>query len=357
MIKNENYKISVIMPAYRVEKYLEQCINSVINQTYSNIEIIIVDDGGTDGCPAIIDSYARRDSRIIAIHKKNEGYGAAVNAGLAVAKGDFISIVETDDWVEPDMLESLIDAYEKIPNCIVKGSFNRIRDEAYHNSQSFNHLVNFDGELAEVRPDESLELFLMESSIWSAIYEKKFLVQNSIAFQETPGASYQDMAFKFICYASVEKITLLNKPIYNYRVMSVGSSSASSGKALISFENYNFIRNFLIRKGIFEKFYQFLFFHVMFDVVFHVGRLKGGDLDIYRNELRKFIPKLLSGRDNLFILKQSFTSDTNDYFHRHVLPLYNLMTGEGSIFIKIHLNSFKKLLLKIMRFFRGKILS
>jgi hypothetical protein len=195
----------------------------------------------------------------------------------------------------------------------------------------------------------------MESSIWSAIYSKKFLDQNSIKFQETPGASYQDMAFKFICYVCTEKITLLSKPVYNYRVMSVGSSSASSDKALISFENYNFIRDILIRKGVFERFHQFLFFHVMFDIVFHVGRLKGDGLVIYRTELNKFISSLLSGCDRSFILNQSFSSDTNDYFYRHVLPLYKVMVGEGLVFYIPCLNSLKRFLLKIFRFFRNKI--
>ena len=111
------------MPTYRVEPYFEQALLSVVDQTLRDIEIIPVDDGSPDNCGAIMDAYATKDPRIKPIHQPNGGYGKAINAGLYAATGEYIAIVETDDWIEPDMLETLYSAAKKGDHPIVKGSF------------------------------------------------------------------------------------------------------------------------------------------------------------------------------------------------------------------------------------------
>lgn len=100
-------KISVIVPVYKVEPYLERCIQSICRQSYSNLEIILVDDGSPDKCPEICDQLAKQDSRIVVIHKANGGLSSARNAGLTVATGDYIGFIDSDDWIEPDMYECL----------------------------------------------------------------------------------------------------------------------------------------------------------------------------------------------------------------------------------------------------------
>lgn len=104
-----NDLISVIVPIYRVEKYLEQCIKSICNQTYRNLEIILVDDGSDDGCPSICDDYAERDSRIKVIHKENGGLDSARKAGISASTGKYIGYVDGDDWIEPNMYEKMIE--------------------------------------------------------------------------------------------------------------------------------------------------------------------------------------------------------------------------------------------------------
>ena len=100
---NREPKISVIVPVYKVEPYLRKCLDSIINQTYRNLQIILVDDGSPDNCGAICDEYASKDSRIEVIHEENGGVSAARNAGLKLAAGDYIGWVDSDDWIEPDM--------------------------------------------------------------------------------------------------------------------------------------------------------------------------------------------------------------------------------------------------------------
>ena len=91
--------ISVVVPIYGVEKYLKQCVDSILNQTFKNMEVILVDDGSRDRCPQMVDEYAAQDARVVAIHQPNGGYGKAVNAGIARARGKYIGIIESDDWI------------------------------------------------------------------------------------------------------------------------------------------------------------------------------------------------------------------------------------------------------------------
>ena len=109
----EQTVISVIVPIYKVEQYLRQCVDSILNQTHSALEVILVDDGSPDGSGKICDEYAARDSRVRVIHKKNGGLSDARNAGIDIAQGDYIAFVDSDDWLEPDTYESMLAAMEK----------------------------------------------------------------------------------------------------------------------------------------------------------------------------------------------------------------------------------------------------
>ena len=105
--------ISVIVPVFRVEKFLENCIQSVLNQTYGDFELILVDDGSDDNCPAICDRYARKDVRVKVIHKQNGGIGETRNAGLQIAEGEYITFVDSDDYIHPQMLEMCMNSFQK----------------------------------------------------------------------------------------------------------------------------------------------------------------------------------------------------------------------------------------------------
>lgn len=100
--------ISVIVPVYKVEKYLDECVRSIVNQTYRNLEIILVNDGSPDNCPQMCDDWAKRDARIRVIHKENGGVSSARNAGLDVCGGEYVAFVDSDDWLEPDMYETML---------------------------------------------------------------------------------------------------------------------------------------------------------------------------------------------------------------------------------------------------------
>lgn len=104
-----NPLISVIVPIYNVEKYLARCVDSIVNQTYKNLEIILVDDGSPDRCPQMCDDYAEKDSRIKVVHKKNGGLSDARNAGMAVATGEYISFIDSDDWIDLETYDLVLE--------------------------------------------------------------------------------------------------------------------------------------------------------------------------------------------------------------------------------------------------------
>lgn len=127
-------KISIIVPIYNTEKYLSICISSIINQTYTNFELILVDDGSTDHSGQIADDYAKKDKRIKVIHQKNQGQSAARNAGLKKATGDFVSFIDGDDEIKPDFLEKLLSAYNKHTSLSVCGiHYKRLKTKTSEN--------------------------------------------------------------------------------------------------------------------------------------------------------------------------------------------------------------------------------
>ncbi|MCC4464824.1 glycosyltransferase [Limosilactobacillus reuteri] len=124
-----NEKISVIIPVYNDEKYLEQCVESVLTQSYHNLEVILVDDGSTDATPAICEEFRRQDDRIRVIYKQNEGVGASRNTGLAMATGDYILFIDHDDWLLEDHIQKLYDLLKNNQADIAIGNFSGFLEE------------------------------------------------------------------------------------------------------------------------------------------------------------------------------------------------------------------------------------
>lgn len=139
----ENKKISIIIPVYKVENYLERCVESVLNQTHQNLEIILVDDGSPDRCGKMCDLYSQKDNRIKVIHKENGGLSDARNVALDIATGDYIGFVDSDDYVEEDMFKTLYQLAEKYQADISSVSFYKVLGNqviSARNSRKFRNL-------------------------------------------------------------------------------------------------------------------------------------------------------------------------------------------------------------------------
>ena len=208
-------KVSIVMPAYNVEKYFRQCLDSIVNQTLTDIEIIPVDDGSPDNCGKIMDEYAAKDSRVKPIHQTNGGYGNAVNAGINAATGEYIGIIETDDWAEPDMFERLYNRAKKMGADVCKADFRYYLGNNKFKNNNALYKASKENLLFTIK--ENPLLMRCHVSIWSSIYKREYLNRHNIRVLETKNASYQDMPFADLVYAKGAKITLLHEALINYR--------------------------------------------------------------------------------------------------------------------------------------------
>lgn len=229
LLENENTDhpaVSILMPSLNVGKYMRQCLESVMNQTFKNLEIICVDAGSTDGTLEIIEECAKKDSRIKVINSDIKSYGYQMNLGLAAASGDYIGIVETDDFCEPDMFASLYSAAVVSGVDVVKGNYFRYSEEGETFFENFGGIPYG----TVISPKEYQDLIHAVPSIWTGLYKRKFLQENDLLFNETPGASYQDTGFIVKVWTCAQTAYIVKKPFYHYRTDNENSSVKSSAK-------------------------------------------------------------------------------------------------------------------------------
>lgn len=237
-------RVSVLVPICNVERYLEECLDSLRAQTFGDFEVLCINDGSTDGSRAIIQRYLDADKRFRVIDKPNSGYGASMNMGLANALGEYIAILESDDFFEPNALELLVDAAEKNQSDVVKGDFCLYWSEPEKRDELFR--IVDDLEIGRtMRPIDDLAIFFRKPSIWSALYRASFLRENEIDFLETPGASYQDAGFNFKVWASAERATFIADPVLHYRQDNEKSSVNSAAKVFCVCDEYASMARFV----------------------------------------------------------------------------------------------------------------
>lgn len=202
--------ISIIVPFYNVEKYARKCIESLMEQTFRNIEIILVDDGSPDNCGTIIDEYAAKDTRIKAIHKQNGGLSSARNAGLDIATADIIGFVDSDDWVEPEMYERMVAAMEKTGSDIVV--CNTAYD--YMNKTTYNEALAAK-EAFTVRQPEALELLLDDKVFHNYVWDKIFK-REIITDQFPSGVNLEDIRTTVRFFANANSVSYIPFVGYHY---------------------------------------------------------------------------------------------------------------------------------------------
>ena len=234
-------KISVLVPIYNVEQYLPQCLDSLCSQTLKSIEIICINDGSTDASGAILDEYAKNNSNIVVINKKNSGYGDSMNRGLETATGEYIGIVESDDFIDTEAFEKLYELAKKTDADIVKANY------YYHSEKGDElHEVVREQKLRKAMTiSEDYKILLEEPGIWSAIYRRDFLNKKKIRFRPTPGASYQDTGFYFKTMCAAERIVYTRDAFLHYRVDNANSSVKSLEKINYVVEEYADIEKYI----------------------------------------------------------------------------------------------------------------
>lgn len=219
-------KVSIIMPIYNVEKYLQQSLLSVCNQSLKEIEIVCINDGSSDSSLKILNYFAQKDSRIKVISTNNSGYGHAMNIGIEISSGEYVGIVEPDDYVNRYMFEYLYDAAKLNEVDIVKSDFKRFKTPL--NSEMnilYQSVVDRQSDYNRVIiPKDNKEIFRYIVNIWCGIYRRELIVSNNIKFNESRGASFQDNGFWFQTLCNCNGIYYVQIPFYMNRRDNVTSS-------------------------------------------------------------------------------------------------------------------------------------
>lgn len=261
-------KVSIIVPIYNVEKYLNECLDSILAQTLKEIEVITIDDGSPDNCGKIIDEYAKKDHRIRPVHQKNLGYSASVNKGIKLARGEYIGIIESDDWIEPNMYETLYKNAKRHHTDVTKGGFWKYDSTKPKSKQNvyYTNPSGVDLRKAPKKPFAITEwpaLIAFHASIWSSIYRSDFIKQ--IPITNTAGASYQDFPFMVEILCKAKTITVIPDGFVHWRnePSQNNSTSAKGEKLLYMADNSETGISIAAKLGLLERLKEPLYAHVL----------------------------------------------------------------------------------------------
>lgn len=248
-------KVSVIIPVYNVEKYIDRCLKSLVNQTFKDYEVIVVNDGSPDNSQKIIDKYTKKYHKLIkSVIKENGGQGSARNLGIELSKGKYVMFVDSDDYIEKTMIEEL---YSKV-------------EEGYDIVACNNYIEYENGQKLE-DIDESIyfnkekNYLFSKPAVWNKIFLKDIIVKNKIKFREK--LWYEDFDFTINIYGLTDKIGFVPKPLYNY-IIREGSTMNNSNiqrnlEIILAFDE---IIKFYKSKKIYTKYYDYLEFLAIYNI-------------------------------------------------------------------------------------------
>ena len=239
----ENPLISVIIPVYKVEAYLDRCVESVVNQTYRNLEIILVDDGSPDNCPLICDNWANKDNRIVVIHKQNGGLSDARNVGLDIHKGEWVVFVDSDDTISTDMIELLLLSVQENLSSISVCDFTMLYDNGDKRVRSYSTTTS------TLSSEKVLSEYFEHASYFIMACNKLFNSKlfDNIRFKK--GIIYEDANIMYQLNLAACSLSIVNTPLYNYFIR-----NGSITKSAFSKKQYGIIDTI-------EEFQQFMIEH------------------------------------------------------------------------------------------------
>lgn len=224
----KDIKVSVVLPIYKVEKFLDECIESVVNQTYKNLEIILVDDGSPDRCPKICDEWAKKDKRIKVIHKQNEGLGMARNTGIDIAKGNYICFFDSDDYLAPTLIEKCVNKLLEYKADFVIYGFCDVTEEKKIVKEYIPTTSKYYFEEEEIKSilikqlyssnNYKNENYNLKISAWNCMLSKKLIDKLEFKFVSEREIISEDVYSMLIYYANMKKACIINENLYFHRI-------------------------------------------------------------------------------------------------------------------------------------------
>lgn len=271
-------KVSVIVPVYNGEKHLNQCIESIVNQTLKEIEIILIDDGSSDGSVEILREWQKKDSRIHVIENENHGTGYTINVGIKLARGEYIAEVDCDDFIDLDMYEHLYSISEGAD--VVRGGY-----YSYFEGKSDlpYSLVETKSVFCPVKLNwqQRYLVFGFQPSFWAGIYKTEFIKKNKLYWNETEGASFQDTSIIFKINALCKKMVWSERSFYHWRV-GEEHSITSTKWPLAVLREYRVMEDFLMERPKLALYLRDILSRLRFGTYsWNYGRIKPEDKHIF----------------------------------------------------------------------------
>ncbi len=285
--------ISIIIPVYNVSQYLNECIQSVVNQSYKDFECILIDDGSSDGSEMICDQWAQKDARIKVIHQLNQGVSTARNKGIAEAQGEYITFIDSDDWIDSNYLNELFQPIEKYNvDLVVCGLQQHYSDGTSKNYSYKTEIIKIEQQFTNEFTDINKKFLLFGPVI--KLYKRTIIQEHNIHFP--PEYTYgEDLLFNYSYLEYVKAIYIVDQCLYHYRI--IGSGTLSSIKRINQFEidyaQWNILKNFFYRKNLWNDYSISYLYHrlwwCMYDAILSFPkRLKGKSI-IYKLQYIKQI--------------------------------------------------------------------
>lgn len=300
-------KVSVILPVYNVAPYLRQALDSVINQTLTDIEIICVDDGSTDESGKILDEYKEKDERIKVIHKKNAGTGAARNDGLKIATGECIGFVDPDDWILPNMYERLYSLIKEKDLDIVMFTPDVFNDKTKkHEGFLYFQNSNFPDFLDnKIFNKDDISPFSYPMCVWNKLYTKKLFDENNINFAE--GLDFEDHKVIFKSLFTAKRIYFIREKLYVYRHSREGSILSDNDTRMFDhIKIYDIVENILKETGNWEKFHLDFLRYKVHNILYYYTMIKPQYKKEYYNKMVKSLRATKMSEDELNTLNKDY---------------------------------------------------
>ena len=317
--------VSVVVPVYNVEEFLGECLESIVNQTLKDIEIICVNDGSKDRSLDILNEYASRDSRITVIDQENGGHAVATNRGMELAEGEYLFLMDSDDILELTALEETYNrAEEKNVDFVIFQAVNNymekdeyIKEENY----SMNELADFVGDSVFSYRDIKDFIFNISVTPWSKLYKRDFIEKNSIRFPE--GLIFDDNVFFFDVLFAAERITFLRKHLFKRRWYPTSSTRAGDERFLNYIPISNLIWDIFKRYEVFDEFKQELYAKKVSTVYYWYSQIQNEFKELFFSEMKKDYQKIADD-EKLFCDFKENVNERNRFIFESVLDAENI---------------------------------
>lgn len=289
-------KISIIVPIYNMENYLEECLNSLINQTLKDIEIICINDGSTDNSLEILKEYAKNDTRIRIFSQVNQGQGIARNKGIKIAKGEYLLFVDPDDYINSKTCEILYNTFKDTKANIIQFDYENLYEHPrLKKSRILSNEVNDIVNTFKIYPNSYYDtnkipicLYGQRLMAWDKAYSVKFLKENNIHFASNKYA--EDHIFTIMATFNEKKIYYLNKQLYIYRCRPNSAVNNISDDNFCIFDNFKYIEKFLGSKNLLEKFSKEFIIYKSQIIQCHFQNISDKKKFEYIEQAKEFLP-------------------------------------------------------------------